>query len=178
MTVFVAVEMGTILSVDETVFTDIEVVVVLDIPVDADSVALLKVTASVEVDFAVVGVFAESFIEAVIDGLLDVGREFFVIDVVGDDIVTDAEMMPGFSTVVIALVEIARFDIVSGRDVLMEGIVCIVNFTVVGSVAFGHDSVEVSEESTIDFVVNSGTTDVSLASLKGNVPIVCVVDSC
>ena len=69
-------------------------------------------------------------------------------------------------------------DLVSGRDVLMEGIVCAVNFTVVGSVAFEDDSVEVSVGSPMAFVVNSGTTDVSLASGKRNVLIVCVDDSC
>ena len=108
---------------------------------------LLEVTASVEVDFAVVGVFAEGSIEAVFDGVVDVGREFPFIDVVGDDIETEAEIMSGFSTVVIALVEFVRWVLsvtASGRDVLMEGIVCTVNFTVVGSVTFDDDSAEVS----------------------------------
>ena len=59
----------------------------------------------------------------------------------------------------------------------MEGIVCTVNCTVVGLIVFDPDSVNVSVESTMNFVVNSGTTDVSLASLKGNVLIICVVDS-
>ena len=81
---------------------------------------LLEVTASVEVDFAVVDVFAESSIEAVFDGVVVVGREFLVNDVVGDDIETETEAMPGFSTVVIALVEFVRWVlsvIASGRDV-------------------------------------------------------------
>ena len=59
----------------------------------------------------------------------------------------------------------------------MEGIVCTVNFTVMESFASEDDSVEDSVESTMDFAVNSGTTDVSLASLKGNVLIVGVVNS-
>ena len=60
----------------------------------------------------------------------------------------------------------------------MKGIVCALDDAVVGSVAFEGKRVKVSVESPMAFVVHSGTTDVSLASEKRNVLIVCVDDSC
>ena len=99
LTVFVVDEIVTSFSVVESVLTDIEVIEV-DILVDAKGAALIEVTASVEVDFSVVDVFAESCIEAVIDDVVDAGKAFPVIDVVGrlvnlgDDIETDGDTLP------------------------------------------------------------------------------------
>ena len=95
MNVFVVDEIGTIVPVVETVLTDFELIEV-DILVDANGFAVLEVTASVEIDFSVVDVFAESCV----DGVVDAGRE--LTDVVGrlvnlgGDNETDGEMMSGF----------------------------------------------------------------------------------